>query len=64
MADTIKRITVGLSKEDIKILKYLCDDLGENTNSVIKKSIFFYESHRKNLFPAPPLPDPEFEEVS
>lgn len=43
MITTEKRITLNLSKEDIRLLKMIIEHTGENTATVLKKALFFYQ---------------------
>lgn len=39
MATTVKRASIGLTKETLKQLDYLKKELGENTSQVVKRAI-------------------------
>jgi hypothetical protein len=43
MATTIKTITIALTKEDVKIIYELMDNLGETQSNVIKRALSFYK---------------------
>lgn len=42
MKTTEKRITLNLTKEDVRILNLLISSTGEHAASVIKKALLFY----------------------
>ena len=42
MATTKKRISLNLSKEDLRILKLMENHSEENINTLVKKALFFY----------------------
>jgi predicted DNA-binding protein len=49
MSTTVKRITLALSKNDLKILTKLCEELGESQSVVIKRAITFYLEHFRDI---------------
>jgi hypothetical protein len=50
MATTIKRISVSLTKEDLRQLEELKDHFGESINQVAKRSISFMHNKIKAEF--------------
>jgi len=42
MAVTEKRVSINLTKEDIRILNLMKKLTGENVNILVKKALFFY----------------------
>lgn len=50
MAETTKRITLALSKEDLRLLEFLCNKLGENQSSILKRALHeFYILNRDKI---------------
>ena len=48
MATTIKHITMALTKEDLKIITEIMDELGETQTNVIKRALSFYKFYLEN----------------
>lgn len=48
MATTIKTLTIALTKEDLKIITELMENLGETQTSVIKRALSFYKYYLDN----------------
>jgi len=55
MRKTITRVSIGLTKEDVRVLDILCDKLGESKSTVIKRgmnmlhsSTFYFDKDIKN----------------
>lgn len=42
MASTVKRITLALSKEDLKQLNKLCEEYGETPSEVLKRALTYF----------------------
>lgn len=48
MATTIKTLTIALTKEDLKIITELMENLGETQTAVIKRALSFYKYYLDN----------------
>ena len=50
MIVTAKRVTLNLSKEDVRLLENLKDIYGESTQDIFKRALLYLEIFRNNKF--------------
>lgn len=52
MADTVKRLSIALYKEDLRILKSLMKEFGESNAAVIRRALMYLNCvtlHERNV---------------